>query len=160
MLRWSNVKLAVFARLPQILKRRDFYIDALVRPINFDAGTCGGEGSTRTALENLYLWQSLNIELLFRQPMLAVTRCKDVESALRASVFIDRVMGLPWKRCAREDCGQLFNANGRKKSAIYHDEACAHLQAVRSYNNRKPKPESRPVPKKRLIGKEGKHAGI
>jgi len=65
-----------------------------------------------------------------------VIHCGDVAHALRASIFLSRMRGFPWKRCARGDCTQLFEQRTRH-AKIYCSESCAHLQAVNDYNARK-----------------------
>jgi hypothetical protein len=68
----------------------------------------------------------------------AVAHCQDVVEALRASIFLSRIRGFPWKRCARKGCNQLFEQD-TKHQKIYHSSECAHLQAVNNYNARKKK---------------------
>ena len=120
-------------KLSQVLRRRDFYTHALFeRSIKNMARNYKGE-EVREAFENMYLWGNLPMELVFRQPMGAIVRCKDVEDALRATVFLDKLRGLPWKRCARKDCGKPFEVKG-KRERLYCSPECAHLQSVRNYN--------------------------
>lgn len=116
-----------------VLQKRDFYLNALLRPIESGrvySGDSAGEG-----LKDIYLWQNLPMELVFRQPMQAFVRCKDIEDALRASVFLDRLRAMPWRRCMREDCGKPFEVPSRR-AKIYCSQECAHLQSVRFYNKR------------------------
>jgi hypothetical protein len=68
----------------------------------------------------------------------AIAHCYDVVEALRASIFLSRIKGFPWKRCARKGCNQLFEQD-TKHQKIYHSSECAHLQAVNDYNARKKK---------------------
>jgi hypothetical protein len=99
---------------------------------------------------NLYefVFQPLKVELRFRAvaPELlkadpswiedaAIADCDDVVSALRASVFLKRMKGFRWKRCARKECNQLFQTIDPRK--IYHSPECAHLKAVNDYNARR-----------------------
>jgi hypothetical protein len=117
-------------KLSQAIGRRDFYLDALINsPRTFRDDEVGA------AIDDLYLWQNLPLELPFRQPMHAVVRCKDVEDALRASVFLDRLRAMPWRRCMREDCGKPFELP-RRRAKIYCSPECSHLQSVRFYNKR------------------------
>jgi hypothetical protein len=90
----------------------------------------------RTLMQDWYLWQPLPMEMVFRQPPAVVIRCKDIQDSMRASVFLDRLDGFPWRRCAREDCGKVFKLES-KRARIYCSTDCAHLQSVRSYNDRK-----------------------
>jgi hypothetical protein len=91
--------------------------------------------------------QPLSVELRFRQvtPQSAaqmddagIIDCYDVAHALRASIFLSRMRGFPWKRCAREDCNQLFEQKS-KHAKIYCSERCAHLEASNNYNRKKRK---------------------
>jgi hypothetical protein len=66
----------------------------------------------------------------------AVADCEDVVTAMRASIFLKRMHGFRWKRCARHGCNELFQiieASDRKK---YCTPECAHLEAVNRYNAR------------------------
>ena len=89
---------------------------------------------------NLFLGQNLPLELVFEKQY-AIAPCQDIESALRATVFLDN-LGIDdptrprWRICARPDCGETFRV-GRNSKQIFHNEACNHLQAVRNYNTRK-----------------------
>lgn len=111
-------------RFSQILQRRDFYSHALFeRSIDNIRKNYSGDDFAE-GLANTYLWQNLSIELLFLQPMNAIVRCKDVEDALRATVFLDRLRGMPWKRCARE----RIAASRLSKPA--NDQGCTVAQNV------------------------------
>ncbi len=68
----------------------------------------------------------------------AIAPCADVVDALRASVFISRMGGFQWSRCARKGCGQLFEQTTRRRK-LYCSPECAHLQAVNDYNARQKK---------------------
>lgn len=68
----------------------------------------------------------------------AIAPCDDVVDALRASIFLSRMRGFKWNRCARQGCNQLFEQT-TKRQKLYHNPDCAHLQAVNAYNARKPK---------------------
>ena len=89
---------------------------------------------------NLYLGQNLPLELIFEKQQ-AIARCQDIQSALRATVFLDN-LGIdnpskpPWRICARPDCGEIFRVVRSTKQKFCSD-ACNHLQAVRNYNKRK-----------------------
>lgn len=122
-------------KLSQILSRAEFFRNALFQRSTEKIGGHFSGSSLQEGLENIYLWQNLPIELAFRQPMSAVVRCKDVEDALRATVFLDRLRGMPWKQCARVDCGKPFEVKG-KRVKLYCSDRCSHLQAVRDYNRR------------------------
>lgn len=138
-----------------VTRRRHFYEDALLnRSIEYMGRKYSGD-DVREGLENIYLWHPLPIELLFGQPLVGRVLCKDIEDSLRASVFLDRLNGFTWRRCARADCGKLFSLSS-KRERLYCDTECAHLQAVRNYNDRKriAKLASRQKPK-RAPGKKG-----
>lgn len=85
-------------------------------------------------------------EVLQRDPAwigdAAIADCDDVVSALRASVFLKRMKGFRWKRCARKGCNQLFVLDTRRDK-IYCSPECGHLQAVNMYNARKKKRKRR-----------------
>ncbi|HEV2617944.1 MAG TPA: hypothetical protein VGU63_15195 [Candidatus Acidoferrales bacterium] len=92
--------------------------------------------------------QPLKVELRFRAvtPELlkadpswiddaAIADCEDVATAIRASIFLKRMHGFRWKRCARKNCNQIFQLEtGRDR--IYHSAECGHLEAVNRYNAR------------------------
>ncbi|MHB1959415.1 MAG: hypothetical protein ACYCO5_10330 [Acidobacteriaceae bacterium] len=69
----------------------------------------------------------------------AIAPCEDVVDALRASIFISRMGGFQWSRCARKGCEQLFEQTTRRRK-LYCSPECAHLQAVNDYNARQKKP--------------------
>jgi hypothetical protein len=129
-----------------VKERRDFYRDALLgRPIKIEENP---DYSDDEAADNVYLWHNLTLDLLFRQPMKAIAYCKDVEAALRATVFLDRLRGLPWRACAREDCGKPFELPPRRVK-LYCCTECAHLQSVRNYHDRQREAKAaRPIAKK------------
>jgi hypothetical protein len=101
-------------------------------------------------LYNLIFSQPLNLELTFRAvtPELsklpgwkddaAIAHCEDVVDALRASIFLSRMRGFKWNRCARQGCNQLFQQDSKRRK-LYHSPECAHLQAVNDYNARQRK---------------------
>jgi hypothetical protein len=66
----------------------------------------------------------------------AIAPCADVVDALRASVFLSRMRGFQWSRCARRGCEQLFEQTTRRRK-LYCTPECAHLQAVNDYNARR-----------------------
>jgi hypothetical protein len=68
----------------------------------------------------------------------AIARCDDVVDALRASIFLSRMRGFKWSRCARQGCNRLFEQT-TKRQKLYCRPGCAHLQAVNDYNARQPK---------------------
>jgi hypothetical protein len=148
-------------RFSSVLKQRDFYLDALLTRDPWGGGSRRGtsDQEIRAALQDWYLWQPLPMEMVFQQPPSVVVRCKDIQDAVRASVFLDRLDGSPWRRCAREDCGKVFKLES-KRARMYCSTDCAHLQSVRSYNERKraeaAKPKSLTKVAKRTTGKAGK----
>ena len=123
-------------RLSGLIRQRDFYRDALLSREIWSIHKASTNDQMRTLLQDWYLWQPLPMEMVFRQPPAVVIRCKDIQDAMRASVFLDRLDGFPWRRCAREDCGKVFKLES-KRARLYCSTDCAHLQSVRSYNDRK-----------------------
>jgi hypothetical protein len=122
-------------KLSVVLDRRDFYLEALLnRSVDNFRRKYEGDELTE-GMENIYLWQNLPMELVFHQPLQALVRCKDVEDALRATVFLSRLRSLPWQRCLRDDCGKPFEVASRRPK-LYCTPECAHLQSVRNYNKR------------------------
>lgn len=135
-------------KLSQVLSRRDYYLDGLLhRSIENIARKYSGD-EVGEGLDNIFLWQNLPMELVFRQPMSALVRCKDIEESLRATVFLDRLWGMPWKQCKREDCGKPFEVKTAREK-LYCSTECAHLSAVRTYNKAKQTAKAaKPVAKK------------
>jgi hypothetical protein len=118
-----------------VKQQQAFYRDALLnRPIRHEEKPFNPDDEE--SFYDYYLWGNLPVELIFQQPMKAIAICKDVEAALRATVFLDRLRGLPWRACARPDCGRPFELPPRRLK-LYCSAECAHLQSVRSYNSRK-----------------------
>jgi hypothetical protein len=115
----------------QVQQGRDFYEHALLhRSIeNLNRKYEGDE--LEEGFRNLYLWQPLNAELLFREPYIELVRCWDVQMALRASIFLDRMEGFQWRRCARKDCGNLYKVSS-KRDRLYCKTYCAHLSNMRA----------------------------
>jgi len=115
-------------------------------------------------LYQLVFGQPLTLELPFRAvtPELskhprwkddaAIAHCDDVIDALRASIFLSRMRGFKWKRCARNGCNQLF-AQDTKHQKIYCAPECAHLQAVNNYNARQKKRARKPTNQKPTKGR-------
>lgn len=116
-------------RFSQIERLRGFYEDALLRRSLKETGDVAED------MRSFYLWQPLPIELQFGTGR-ALVRCKDIEAALRASVFLDRQQGFPWKRCRRSDCGRIFK-NESKRERLYCGTDCAHLESSRNYQRRR-----------------------
>lgn len=125
-------------RFSGVVRQRDFYLDALLTRDPWDGGPRRGttDEELGAVMQDWYLWQPLAMEMVFQQPPAVVVRCKDIQDAARASVFLDRLDGSPWRRCAREDCGKAFKLES-KRARLYCSTDCAHLQSVRSYNERK-----------------------
>jgi len=123
-------------RYSGLIQQRDFFQDALLSREIGVTPTGSIAEQWRTFFEDKFLWQSLPMEMVFRPPPVAIVRCKDAQEAVRAAIFLDRLDGFPWRRCAREDCGKLFKLKS-KRAQLYCDPDCAHLQSVRSYNERK-----------------------
>lgn len=122
-----------------VIERREFYRDALLnRPIKIETEI---DFDDDDSWDNACLWRDLPLDLVFQQPMKALVYCKDVEAALRATVFLDRLKGLRWRACAREDCNKPFELPPRRAKMFCSPE-CAHLQSVRNYNKRKRSPKA------------------
>jgi len=123
-------------RFSAVLRQRNFYEDALLTREIMSVRKSSTNSELRASLEDLYLWSNLPMEMVFRQPPAIICRCKDIVDSLRATVFLDRLDGSPWRRCAREDCGHVFKLTS-KRARLYCSTDCAHLQSVRGYNSRK-----------------------
>lgn len=127
-------------RFSALLRRQEFYRDALLHrptkrpPRPKDRPQTQKE--LRDALEAVFLWRPLPMELLFGAPFVARVVCKDIEDAIRASVFLDRLEGFSWRRCVKADCGKPFRLTS-KREKLYCTYECAHHQAVRDYNERR-----------------------
>ena len=103
----------------------------------------------------LVFGQPLALELPFRaitpelsrisswQDDAAIACCDDVVDALRASIFLSRMRGFKWSRCARQGCNQPFEQT-TKRQKLYCSPDCAHLQAVNDYNARQKKIARKP----------------
>lgn len=123
-------------RLSALERQKSFLEDALLSREIWSVTRATDPGELRTALEDWYLWQNLPMELVFGQAQAGLVRCKDVQEALRTSVFLDRFDREPLRRCARPDCGKFFK-QGNKQAKLYCSTKCAHLQSVRKYNQNK-----------------------
>lgn len=138
-------------RFSAVIQRRDFFKHALLeRSIDNTARTYEGD-QIAEAFENFYLWHPLPMELLFRDPPTARVACKDIEDSLRASVFLDRLDGFRWKRCKRQDCGQVFELKS-KHDRVYCSASCARLQAARDHIKRGKQAEA----SRKIAAKKGK----
>ena len=137
-----------------ILQAQKDFEDALLKP---------GIPTEKAWLYNLVFGQPLTLELPFRAvtPELsrlnwkddaAIAYCHDVVDALRASIFLSRMRGFKWKRCARQGCNQLFEQD-TKHQKIYCTPECAHLQAVNNYNARQKKRARKPNNQKPTKGR-------
>ena len=123
-------------RMSGLLRQMDFFQDALLTQ-KIDTGQLAiGDEAINKAFEDFYLWQPLPMEMVFQQTPFVVVPCKDIQDALRASVFLDKVEGFPLRRCVREGCGKVFRLE-HKHTKVYCSPVCAHLQASRDYNERK-----------------------
>jgi hypothetical protein len=123
-------------RFSALSSRRDFFLNALLTREIPSVRHDSADERLRTQFEDRYLWQPLPMEMVFRNPTAAVIRCKDIQDAVRASVFLDRLDGFPWRRCAREDCGKFFKLES-KHAKLFCGTDCANLVSSRSYNERK-----------------------
>jgi hypothetical protein len=122
--------------LSALERQRSFFEDALLTREIWSVKRATNDDELRTALGDWYLWQNLPMELVFGPARAGLVRCKDVQEALRASVFLDRFDREPLRRCARPDCGKFFK-QGNKQAKLYCSTQCAHLQSVRKYNQNK-----------------------
>lgn len=122
-------------RFSAVLRGRDFFRHALLERSIDNLARTYEEDQIAEAFENVYLWSALRMELLFRDPPTARVACKDIQDSLRASVFLDRLDGFRWKRCKRQDCGQVFELKS-KHERVYCSGACARLQSARDWNLR------------------------
>lgn len=93
-------------------------------------------------MAGIYLCQNLPMEMMLQNPPVAIVRCKDVEECLRATFFLDKADGLPWKNCARKKCGLPFKRE-RNSRKLYCSEKCARLQAQHAYLDRERKKASK-----------------
>jgi hypothetical protein len=121
-------------RLSDVEKTREFYQEALVANSNHWTSENGKDLPAQ--IDDAFQSLPLPMEFLFVDPPLAVVRCKDIESSLHASVFLDKVNGFKSGFCKREDCGKWFQFTPYRTH--YCSDACAHLQAVREYNKKHP----------------------
>jgi hypothetical protein len=64
----------------------------------------------------------------------AIANCSDIVTAVRSAIFLSRMAGITWRRCARKDCNKLFKVSAGWGRKIYHSTACGHLVAVRKFN--------------------------
>jgi len=123
-------------RFSAVLRRRDFFENALLHRSVENLDRVYNERDIGEGFENFYLWYPLPMELVFADPPVAKVRCKDIEDALRSSVFLDRLDGFVWRRCQREDCGALYKLTSKRRK-VFCSSDCAHLQSVRDYHKRK-----------------------
>ncbi|MES2219416.1 MAG: hypothetical protein V4587_00430 [Acidobacteriota bacterium] len=118
----------------QLQLEREFYEDALLhRSVENLNRTYEGEELIE-GIQNMYLWQPLPAELLFSAPYIEIVRCWDLQTALRASIFLDRMEGFIWRRCARKDCETLYKVSS-KRQRLYCKTYCAHLANLRAKRN-------------------------
>lgn len=123
----------------EIVKQRDTIHDFLLMPpieqTSFDL----------TIPRDRELWnltQDLELIIPFTPAGLGFVTCKDIEHALRASVFLDKRDALPWRPCARPDCLLPFKVEQPRMR--YHSPECARIQASRAWNERKRKSDCEP----------------
>lgn len=121
-------------RLSQVEKTREFYQQALAAKSNHWTRENGKD--LHAQIHDVFQSQPLPMEFLFVDPPRALVRCKDIESSLRASVFLDKVNGFKSGFCKRKDCSNWFPFTPYRTH--YCSDACAHLQAVRDYNKKHP----------------------
>jgi hypothetical protein len=92
-----------------------------------------------------------NIRLLKAHPEAsisdaAIVNCEDVVSAVRASIFLRRMSGFRWKRCARKGCDNVFEVSIARrggKQKIHCSPQCAHHHAQNKYIAREKKRKRR-----------------
>lgn len=86
-------------------------------------------------LEAFFFWQPLQIEIPAQYPLVGFVRCKDIQDAIRACVFLDKLDGTPIVRCARIGCPNTFKAK-RKGKKKYCKTACAtHARVAKNQND-------------------------
>jgi len=124
--------------LSAVVAQVAFYEEALLADSTDDVYRRYNFAQMADFLKDFTLRQPLEMELLFTQPLSGRIVCKDVEHAVLVSVFLERLDGLPLRRCAREGCEAVFKLTS-KHDKRYCTVACAHLQSVRDYNDRKKK---------------------
>jgi hypothetical protein len=69
----------------------------------------------------------------------AIVNCEDIVTAVRASIFLRRMNGFTWRRCARKGCEKVFEVSAGWGKKIYHSWACGHLVAVKKSKAKKKK---------------------
>jgi hypothetical protein len=134
----DNPSVGMNIRFSMVLALRDFFEEALLAR-SLEKLHRAKDKSRDELIEEfigLYLSWPLKIDLQFGDPPQGVVLCHDIQESLRASVFLDKLDGLSWRKCHRKDCGRLFKLT-TKKAKLYCSTDCAHLQSVRSYNSRK-----------------------
>ena len=122
----------------QMERMREFFEDALTKRSVENTPRDSKTDDIRKLFENLYLWQNLPLELPFQEPFVAFVRCNDIQQALRAGIFLSRLGGVKWKRCAKTDCNNLFQCNSNREQ-LYCNPDCANVQSSRNYHDRKRK---------------------
>jgi hypothetical protein len=132
-------------KFSQVERRRDFYKGALLHKTVSNRLLSAVEDSIPTFLDDLYLWQDLPMQMPFGQR--PFVRCKDIEDALRATFFIDKLDGLPWRPCASERCGNVFKIE-KDPRKMYCDPLCARYQAATDWNRREQKKRALAAPTK------------
>lgn len=115
----------------QVERGRGFFEDALT---NRSTDRYSGDDILEE-LEQTWLWKDLALELPFQDPLVAIARCDDVRAALRASVYLSRLGGLKWSRCAKTDCNKLFQRKS-KREQLYCCTEHANVQSTRNYKKR------------------------
>ena len=67
----------------------------------------------------------------------AIVNCDDVVTSVRASIFLRRMNGFIWRRCARKECDKVFEVSAGQGKKIYHSWSCGHLVAVKKSKKKK-----------------------
>ena len=115
----------------QVQRMRGLFEQALLVAHPSDLGDSEIQGT----MERFWMWQNLAVELPYREPLVAFSRCDDIQTALRASVYLSRLAGLEWNRCAKTDCNKLFQRNS-KREQLYCCTEHANVQSTRNYKQR------------------------
>jgi hypothetical protein len=107
------------------------------------------------AFKSMYLSQSPNLTFSPKVPRTIDAICPDIKEAVRTCNYLDHEADSIWRRCAREDCGKLFQATGKRKR-LYCNNSCTHLSNVRAGRQEKRKTEVniRPVGRPRTKGQK------
>jgi hypothetical protein len=111
----------------QVQRMRGFFEQALLVASPGDLGDQDIGG----ALWRKWMWGNLTLELPYREPLVAFARCDDIQSALRASVYLTRLAKSRWSQCAKTDCRKVFERK-TKRLQLYCCPEHANIQSTRN----------------------------